>query len=705
MVLDISKSINKVDNFEKITGTAKYIDDIKPEGCLYAKTLRATISCGRIVSRTYPKMPEGYAIIDHQDITGQNYVKIIFEDMPVFVEETVNYYGEPILLVVGEDKATIMSLIHQINIEYEADEPVFEYVDSKIHKSYVKGQGEAVFDEAYKIIEHTYETGYQEHVYIEPQGVIALYEPSKISLIGSIQCPYYVKNALINVLGCNEDEVRVEQATTGGAFGGKEEFPSLIACQAVVAAKKMKKPIKLIYGREEDMAYTTKRHPARIKIEAAISKDHEIMGLRTHVALDGGAYIGLSGVVLLRAMIAATGAYTIDNLSVTGDVYITNTVPTGAFRGFGAPQMIFAVEMMIQHIAKELKEDPYKLRMKYLAKTGDVTSTSGHFIEPIIMDKMIQKAMAMSDYEAKIKKYSHENYSKDISKATYKGIGMSWFLHGCGFTGSGEQVHIKAVVRLKKDELNRVHILVASTDMGQGVKTTFRKLVAHKLNIPMDQVIFENPDTDKVPDSGPTVASRTMMIVGGLLAKAADQLSQKWKDQEEVMVEERYKQPDHIKWDEDTLHGDAYPAYSWGINVVEVEVDSVTFEVTLQGAWSVYDVGKAIDEQVILGQADGGLLQGISYGMLEVMKNQDGRVQQKTVTDYIIPTAKDTVFMETELMDNPYALGPYGAKGAGELTLIGGAPAVALAIENAIGKHVTRIPVVPEYIMELIKNG
>jgi CO/xanthine dehydrogenase Mo-binding subunit len=697
MVLDISKSINKVDNFEKITGTAKYIDDIKPEGCLYAKTLRTTIPKGRIVSRDYPDMPEGYAIVDYQDISGQNIVKIIFDDMPVFVEETVNYFGEPILLVVGEDKATIMSLMSQISIQYETDEPVYDYVNSKIHKSYIKGQGEAVFNKAYKIIEHTYETGYQEHVYIEPQGVIALYEPDKISLIGSIQCPYYVKNALINVLDCHEDEVRVEQATTGGAFGGKEEFPSLIACQVVVAAKKMKKPIKLIYGREEDMAYTTKRHPAKIKIEAAISKDHEILGLRTHVGLDGGAYIGLSGVVLLRAMIAATGAYTIENLCVTGDVYITNTVPTCAFRGFGAPQMIFAVEMMIHHIAKELKEDAYKLRMKYLAKTGDVTSTSGHFIEPIIMENMIQKAMMMSDYEVKIKKYSHDNMNK--------GIGMSWFLHGCGFTGSGEQVHIKAIVRLKKDESNRIHILVASTDMGQGIKTTFRKLVAHKLNISIEQVIFENPDTDKVPDSGPTVASRTMMIVGGLLAKATDQLKQQWKDQEEVIVEERYKQPEHIRWDDETLQGDAYPAYSWGINVVEVEVDPVTFEVTLLGVWSVYDVGKAIDEQVILGQADGGLLQGISYGMLEVMKNKDGRVQQKTVTDYIIPTAKDTVFMETELMDNPYALGPYGAKGAGELTLIGGAPAVALAIENAIGKHVTKIPVVPEYIMELIKNG
>ena len=693
---DISTSINKVDNEEKATGRAIYVDDITPEGVLYAKTLRSPIPCGKIVKRSYPVVPEGYYIIDFEAIPGENYIQIIYKDWPIFAEDEVNHIGEPILLVIGEDKKIIQQILSEIEIIYEATTPVFDYMDSAIQYEYVKGDGDSIFNDAEQVITYTYDTGYQEQLYIEPQGVIGLYEHERIVIKGSMQCPYYIKNALVTTLACDENYVRVVQTTTGGAFGGKEEFPSLIACQVAVAVHTIKKPIKLIYGREEDVAFTTKRHPSTITLEAAINERMEILGLRAHVSLKGGAYLGLSGVVLQRAMIAVSGAYTFDHLKVSGDVYRTNTVPNGAFRGFGAPQMMFAIEMFIHHIAKKIGLDPLLLRKDYLANEGDRTSTGGLFRDPIIMTTMIDKVMAMSDYQAKIKKYS--------ARGVHKGIGMSWFLHGCGFTGDGEANHIKAVVRLKKDSDEIVTILVAATDMGQGVKTTFIKLVAHILEIPMEQVVYENPDTDIVPDSGPTVASRTMMVVGGLLARAAKELKASWAPSEEQLIETRYKQPDYIEWDQDTLHGDAYPAYSWGVNVVEVEVDPITYVAKPVKAWSVYDVGKAIDERIVLGQADGGLTQAIAYGYLEVMKDKDGLVQQRTVTDYVIPTAVDAVPMETVLMENPFLLGPYGAKGVGELTIIGGAPAVALAIENAIGREVKQIPVTPEYIMGLLND-
>lgn len=700
---DISKSINKVDSEEKIKGEAKFIDDFKFEGMLYAKTLRSTVTRGRIIKKNYPNLPEGYYIIDAEDIPGENYVKMIYEDMPVFSKSEVNYYGEPIALVIGEDQEIIQKILSAIHIEYEQLEPVYDMRDSVIAYHFDKGEPEKAFNEAVKIISKDYETGYQEHVYIETQGMIGLYEEGKITILGSMQCPYYIKNALIQILGCKEDEVRVKQTTTGGAFGGKEEFPSLIACQVAVAVAKAKKPIKLVYDREEDIAYTTKRHPSKIRLEAAIGENKEILGIRCHVALDGGATIGLSGVVLQRAMIASTGAYTIKNLEVRGDVYKTNLVPTGAFRGFGAPQMIFAVEMFMHHVAKALDLDPLELRKKYLAQQNDQTSTGGTFRDPIIIDKMIDQALEMSCYKEKLiafQENNHQPYPK-----SYKGIGMSWFLHGCGFTGSGEQDHIKGVVQLRKEKGGDVTLLIASTDMGQGIQTTMRKIVAHALKKPLQKIHFDPPDTDLVPDSGPTVASRTIMIVGGLVVRATKALIEHWDEAESFTVETSYKQPDYVVWDQDKLKGDAYPAYSWGVNVVEVEISPITYQVTLKGAWSVYDVGKAIDEKIVLGQADGGLLQGIGYGMLEVMKHKEGRIQQRSITDYIIPTASDSAPMETVLMDNPFPLGPYGAKGAGELSLIGGAPAVALAIENGIQREVTKIPVTPEYIMELMDYG
>ncbi len=692
---DISKTIKKVDSDDKSSGKSKYISDYKMENMLHAITVRSKHQKAKIIKRTYPVLKEGYYIIDHTDIPGVNFVKMIFDDMPVFAENEVNYYLEPIALVVGPDKEEVLEIVNSIEIAYEIQIPTYEYTNSVINYNFTKGNIEKAKKESESEIEYTYNTPYQEQLYIEPQGMIGYFENNQVTLVGSIQCPYYVKAAVVSILDSEEDYIRVKQATVGGAFGGKEEFPSLIACHLAIAVHKIKKSVKLIYEREEDMETTTKRHPATIKLKAYM-KDNKILGISSNVGIDAGAYIGLSGVVLSRALIAATGVYTIDNLAVNGDVFITNTVPNGAFRGFGAPQMLFAIEMFIHHIAKDINVEPLTLRQSYLAKQNDSTSTTGTFRDPIIMPEMLEKALKESDFIRKEKEYKQEN--------SLKGIGMSWFLHGCGFTGSGEATHINAVVKLEKDKNDLVTILIAAVDMGQGVKTTMRKIVSNILDIPIENVIYNHPDTNLVPDSGPTVASRTIMIVGGLVARAAKQLKENWIDRNYQIFTEKYKQPSYIKWDEDNFRGDAYPAYSWGINIVEVEIDKNTYEVTVKEGWSVYDVGKAIDEQIIIGQADGGQLQGIGYGYMEVMKAVDGKIQQKNVTDYIIPTSVDAPILHTYLIDNPYPLGPYGAKGAGELTLVGGAPAVALAIEHAIGKKVTKIPVTPEYIMELMSN-
>lgn len=690
---DISTSINKVDNDEKISGQAKYVADIKLDGMLYAFTVRAKIVKGKILNVEYPFLPEGYFVVDYKDIPGKNIVKVIYDDMPVFTEKEITYLYEPIALLVGPDKNVLSKLLDEVHIVYQEEEPLFEWKDSVVHYQFEKGEGKKAFA-GKKIIEYNYETSYQEQAYIEPQGFIGYMDGEKTTLIGSIQCPYYVKKAVVQALGETEETVRIIQATVGGAFGGKEEFPSLIGCQLAVALKKIRRPIQLIYEREEDMLVTTKRHPSRVHFKAAI-ENNKIYALSADVGIDGGANIGLSGVVLSRALIACTGAYTIDNLDISGDVFRTNTVPNGAFRGFGAPQMFFAIEMFIEHVALELGNDPFNFKKDILAKRGDYTSTMGIFRDPVLMPLMIEKAMEVSDYKRKRQEYNALN--------SYKGIGMSWFFHGCGFTGSGEKNIIKAKVRLKKT-MDKVEILIAAVDMGQGVKTSFRKLVANILDIDIEQVIFNNPDTDKVPDSGPTVASRTMMIVGGLVARATDEVKKRW-DEENFIVEKEYEQPEYIKYDEEKFKGDAYPAYSWGVNVVEVEVDKFTYQVKINKSWSFYDVGKAIDERIVIGQADGGLAQGLAYGYLEVMNHNKGKIMQKNMTDYIIPTAMDMCPMETYLYDNPYAYGPYGAKGVGELSLIGGAPAVAKAIEQAIKRRVFKIPVTPEYIMELIKNG
>lgn len=696
-MFDPKKSTPKIDHEEKCSGQAKYVSDFYFDNMLFAKTVRSSIVKGKILDIFVPELPEDYYIVDHRDVVKENYVKMVFKDWPVFTVDTVNYIGEPIMLVVGSDKQVIDEIISQIKITYQDEEPIFDLVKSVAHKSFTKGNFKEASEKAVRSIKETFQTGYQEQAYIEPQGMLAyLEEEGKITLIGSMQCPYYIKNAVINTLGYPEDKVRVIQPAVGGAFGGKEEFPSTIACQLATAVVKIKRPIKMIFEREEDMLVTTKRHPSTITLEAKIDENNKVIGLKANVGLDAGAYIGLSAVVLSRAMLAVTDAYTIANLDVSGDVFITNTVPTGAFRGFGSPQMIFAIEMFMNHLAKDLGVDPYTFRLNHLVKQGDLTSTSGIFRDPILMKDMITKAAEISDYHHKTQEYAKPN--------VYKGIGMSWFLHGCGFTGDGESTHIKSRVRLVKDEKDIVYLYIVAVDMGQGARTALKRVVAMTLDIPNEQVVFDYPDTDEAPDSGPTVASRTMMIVGYLLTKAAQKLKANWKKGQHQEIIEQYQQPDYINWDENKLQGDAYPAYSWGVNVVEVEISPITYEVQLVGIWSVYDVGKTIDERMVIGQADGGITQGIAYGYLENMRHEKGKLRQKNLTDYIIPTSMDMPPMETILMDNPFLYGPYGAKGVGELTFVGGAPAVALAIENAIKRKVNRIPATPEYIMELINN-
>jgi CO/xanthine dehydrogenase Mo-binding subunit len=692
---DISTSIPKVDNPEKLSGRALYVSDYEIPNLYYAKTLRST-QAKAFFHVIKPQLPQGIFIIDASHLPQKNVVKMIADDWKIFADVEVNYIGEPILLVIGQDKQKIEDVIHNIHVKYEPQTPIFDQSNIKTHKTFQKGNPQQSFQEADLMIEETFETGYQEQAYIEPQGMIAYPETAdKITLIGSIQCPYYVKNAVVEALGYDEKNIRVIQPAVGGAFGGKEEFPSMMACQLAVAVHHLHVPIKMIYEREEDMISTTKRHPSHVTIQAAI-KNKKITALKTHVAINGGAYLGLSNVVLSRAMLAATSAYTIENLDVTGDVYLTNSVPTGAFRGFGAPQMIFAVDMMMEHIAKKLKVNSLSFHRAHLAKQHDLTSTGGIFRDPIIMPKMIEKALDISDYINKRKIYDQPT--------SYKGIGMSLFLHGCGFTGSGEAEHIHAKVKLVKDEHDDVYIYVATVDMGQGQLTTLKKIVEHVIDREDIRIIYLPADTDDVPDSGPTVASRTTMIVGGLLARAALKLKETWKTHERMEIMESYVQPEYIRWNEEKLQGDAYPAYSWGVNVVEVEVNPITYQVDLKQLWSVYDIGHVIDERLARGQADGGLTQGVAFGYLEKMEIEQGRVIHKNFTDYIIPTAKDMAKTQTFFMDNPYAFGPYGAKGLGELSLVGGAPAVALAIEMAIQKSIHRIPVTPEMIMELIEH-
>ena len=698
---EISTSVIKKDHEVKMSGKAMYIADFKPEGMLYATMVRSTISYGKIIKIELPVLPQGYESVSAEDVPGVNLLKVITSEQPIFANDIVRFKGEPILMIVGPNKEETKKLASKVQITYETYTPILtleEATEPAAQYHYKKGTPDEAFKAAKTVIEETFRTGYQEQAYIEPQGAVGIYdsEQDKVTVYGSMQCPYYVHAAVMQTMGLDKEHVQIIQTTTGGGFGGKEDYPSLLGCQVAVAAKKVGKPVQLVLNRREDMSVTPKRHPGILTYKAGLNEKGEITCISAKIKLDAGAYAGLSSVVLQRSLIAATGVYRIENIEVEGAALLTHTVPNGAYRGFGAPQSFFAIETLMNHIALKLGQTPLEFKKQYLVKQYDETATSGQFHHHVPLPEMLEKVEELSHYSEKYKAYKNQKEGR-----YQRGIGMSIFLHGCGFTGSAEKDLIKSVVRLVKREDGKVEILVSNTDIGQGLKTTFSKIAANVLEISMDDVIIENPDTDRVPNSGPTVASRSLLIVGKLIERAAKKMKERWSEKS-FTIEEHYKHVDMIPWDMATFQGDAYPTYSYGINVVEVEVDKLLATTKLLGVWGVFDVGKSIDDTIMQGQAEGGMLQGIGYGSIEKMENNLGDIKQNSFTDYMIPTAKDTVPFEVAFVENLYEHGPFGAKGAGELTLIGTAPAYEAAVEEAIGKPMHFIPVTPEKLMEVI---
>ncbi|MDO9548207.1 MAG: molybdopterin-dependent oxidoreductase, partial [Candidatus Marinimicrobia bacterium] len=499
---------------------------------------------------------------------------------------------------------------------------------------------------------------------------------------------FYAEGALTEALGWDASRIRVIQTVTGGAFGGKEEFPSLIACHVAIASLKTKRPVTMIYDRDEDIICSTKRHPSIVRYKAALNANNDVVALEIDVLLDAGAYNGLSPVVLQRSIFSATGVYNFPHLNVRGRNFMTNKVPSGAYRGFGAPQTIFGTEMLMHNIALKLGFDPLDYKMRHMLKRGDPTCTGGQIRDAVKLPEIIAKVTAMSNYRKKF-----QNLGK------YNGIGISLFLHGCGFTGNGEQMIKGKIILRKKGDV--VILKVSSTEMGQGAETVLRKIVAYSLEIPLKQVIYKSVDTGLIPDSGPTVASRTTMIVGGLLRQASLELKDRWSESDEIEVSRSYKHPDFLNWDNNTFRGDAYPVYSWGANVAEVEIDPVTYEIDVKKISAVYDVGLPIDETTLKGQMEGGIAQGIGWATIEVMNTDKGRLIQKNLTDYKVPTSMDVPEIKCEFISNPYEFGPFGAKCAGELPFIGAPPAMAAAIAHALRVPIQSIPMTPEDLMEM----
>lgn len=734
----VGRPVPRKEGRDKVTGRSRYVDDLSFPEMLYGTTVRSTSARGRILGITFEDgIPwDEFVIVTAKDIPGENYVALILNDQPYLADDFVNHPEEPVLLLAHTDKHLLEKARRGVHIEMEESSPVFTIEDSLAKKEIIwgednvfktflvdKGNVDDVWANADLIVEGEYRTGAQEQLYIENNGVISIASPADgVTVWGSMQCPYYIHKALIKLFNLAEDKIRVIQAETGGGFGGKEEYPSMVAGHAALLAWKAGRPVKIVYDRAEDMVATTKRHPSRTRHRTAVTKDGRLLGMEIDFVVDGGAYATLSAVVLSRGTIHAAGPYSCPHVRIKSRAVATNTPPHGAFRGFGAPQSIFALERQMNKVAAAVGLSPEEFRRRNFIREGQTLATGQVIHEKVEMDKLLTRAFELTDYAQKCESFAAGNKGNRIKK----GIGFASFMHGAGFTGSGEK-YLQSIVGAEATTEGRVRILAASTEIGQGTNTIFAQIAAEALGIDYDLIEVARPDTGQVPNSGPTVASRTCMIVGKLVESAVLSLKQMlvtggllketYTSAEFVLAckqyiekhgalrsTSQYQQPPGIEWDDENYRGDAYGAYAWAVYVAEVSFDTLTYEAHVDDFVALQEVGKVIHPVLAAGQIEGGVAQAIGYTLFERVVWQDGRMQNNQMTNYIIPTAADIPPIRVFFEEVPYAYGPAGAKGIGELPMDGAAPAILNAIEQATGISFLEVPLMPEAMIEAMEG-
>ncbi|MBI2780279.1 MAG: xanthine dehydrogenase family protein [Chloroflexi bacterium] len=719
----------------KLTGAAKYTDDLVFPGAWHGITIRSTEAHAKLVAiELDPDVDWSKVVVaTAADIPGDNVVASIKDDQPVLVPVggVIRHHAEPVALLAAPDKETLRRLKGRIRLVTEPLPPVFDPEQSDhVFAKYEVTTGDLAlgFAGADLIVEGTYRVGHQEQLYIENNAMIAVPgDDGGIVIHGSLQCPYYVHKALKRALRLTHVQARVIAEETGGGFGGKEEYPSMIALHASLLALKAKRPVRMIYERHEDISATTKRHPAIVRHRSGVTKDGVLVAQDVEVIMDGGAYCTLSPVVLSRGLLHAGGPYRCPNVRLRACATRTNTPPNGAFRGFGAPQTEFAAEMQLNRIAERLEMSPAELRRRNVYRLNDTTPTGQVLRESVAAEEVLEQALGASHFERIRERTARESAERGGSgtippgplrsgdRRVANGIGLALGWHGAGFTGSGE-VYIGSIASVELTADGRIRVLTANTEMGQGTKTVFPQMVAAELGVPSDWVEYAPQDTAEVPDSGPTVASRTVMVVGGLVIRAARRLKaaveernpgvpfhEAFRDDAKAngatRIDQKFEAYPGVVFDDATYVGDAYPAYGWAAAVASVEVDLDTAEVTVRDVIAVDDVGKVIHPVLCEGQVEGGTLQAVGYATLEEMKVRDGRYLNDRLATYLIPTAMDAPHIRTILVEAPFSGAPHGAKGVGELPMDVAAPAVIAAIHDATGVWIHDLPATPERIL------
>ncbi len=710
----------------KLTGQARYINDLSFPGMLHAAVVRSPYAKAKILSidtSVAKAMPGVRAVVIAKDIPSDGFVPLVSCDLPLLAKEQVDYVGEGVALVAAETLEQAKAAAKAVKVEYEVLKPILT-IEEGYEQNWILTQNhindeavDAIFSDPDMVItEGVYRTQHQEHVYLETNGCIVTEDGYNGYIVySSMQCPFYVQKAVAHLLNVDYQRVRAIQTVTGGGFGGKEDAPSTPAGMAAVLCYHTHRPVKLVFSRDEDIDCMSKRHPVKITFKSAVDKNGKIQAIQIQHLLNGGAFLTLSPIVCWRGFLHCAGPYNIPHVRVDSLVVGTNTVPNGAFRGFGQPQVCFADETHWNQVAEKLGMDPIEFRRRNMLHVGETTPNGQYLEESVGLEEILDKVLAEIHYE------EHKKAPKSTGRYR-KGVGVSIAYYGVSLGANGGALNNSAANVVVASD-SSVVIGLGTVEMGQGMYTALGQIASETLGCPFEKIHYTHADTAFVPEAGPTVASRTTMIAGKAVYEACKAIRERIDKQRagrdmtwEQIATECWQKGVHLAeqgwvvapkchFDPKTGRGSSYPVYTWCANAAEVTVDTLTGEVTLNKFVSGNDVGKVINPSLADGQAQGGALQAIGYTLYEDFVLKDGRLTNNNLSTYIIPTAMDVPEIVPVFVEAPYSWGPYGAKGFGETPMVPAAPAITQAIYDAIGIRFMELPVFPEKVWAALNSG
>lgn len=733
------------DAYAKVTGRAKYTDDIKFPFMLhavpvYTDSVHAVIKS--IDTSAAEKSPGVVKVLTWKDIKGALTFGQIIKDYQIFAKDKIYFNGDVVALVVADTRSNAIKAAALVKVDVEELVPILDVeiaMDPKtpiIHKEHGsniinkhvvrRGNTDEAFKECDVILDEIFQTQFIEHSYMEPE--VAVCNPrydGVMEVYGSMQHPFSTRRFVASTLGCSLAEVEVIGTPMGGGFGGKDDTAAIVCARTALAAMITGKPVKCSYSREWSFRESYKRHPYKVYYKMGLSEDGIIKAVKCKIIADGGAYCSVTPWVTWRSTVQCCGPYQVENVHCDTFGVYTNNVFTGAMRGFGSPQMNFVVESMIEIAARKCNLSVIDVRKKNMVRQGSTTITGQKLDNhKVAMEETLDTVLKEFDVESKLKKCSYGNADGD----ELYGVGLAISYRGMSLGAEGVDFN-SAIINVQPD--GSILLETGIHENGQGSESAMCMILARELGVSLDKIVYRRPSTSTIPDGGTTVASRGTVLGGGAVIRAVEDLKSKiskflikkyqcssekieikdnivYFEKGEKLFDDVIKEmfssreyphvlgiyrPPAVSWNEHNGQGDAYFSWTYGCQAIEISINKKTGKLKLLNAIAAHDCGKAANVEMTLGQFYGGMAMGIGYGIFEEVKIKDGKIINDNFNSYRLPRATDMPEMKAILIENPDPNSPSGAKGIGEPTNELMAPALANAIYNATGRRYFKLPV------------